>query len=120
MQSTLSISYSPFEPVTEYTSVEDGEIIVLEDTVVRVMHTPGHSEGSVCFFIDSAGVMFSGDTLFSGSIGRTDFIGSDNAKMKESLRKIAAIEGEYKVMTGHGGSTLLSREKALNPFFRSM
>ena len=83
------------------------------------LHTPGHSKGSCCliFSYDNARYMFSGDMLFSGSIGRTDLRGSDISSMLSSIALLKGIKGQYEVYPGHGPATMLQREKATNPFF---
>lgn len=83
---------------------------------ISVLHTPGHTPGSVCLCCENA--MFSGDTLFAGSIGRTDFPGSNPAKMLDSLNRLKALEKNYTVYPGHGESTTLDEEKRYNPFLR--
>ena len=89
-------------------------IVTIAGMEVKVLHTPGHSEGSVCYFIEEA--LFSGDTLFNLSIGRTDFPGSDWGQMKKTLEKIKLIEGDYMVYSGHGNSTSLAYEVDNNPY----
>lgn len=79
-----------------------------------VLETPGHTQGCVCLLMQN--VMFSGDTLFYGSIGRTDLSDSDPEKMKESLQKLMALETDYHVLPGHGPSTTLLEEKKNNPY----
>ncbi len=79
---------------------------------LRVLHTPGHSPGSVCFVGD--GFLLSGDTLFSGGIGRTDFPGSDPEQMRSSLRRLVSLPGDYTVWPGHGGATTLEHERSGN------
>jgi len=91
--------------------VDDGDEIF----GLKVMHTPGHSRGSVCFLTEDE--MFSGDTVFEGTIGRTDFEGGSPEVMRESLRRISALEKDYVIYPGHGGATTLNREKADNPYF---
>lgn len=92
----------------------DGDIIILDDITLKVMHTPGHTKGS-CVLIGED-VIFTGDTIFAGSVGRTDLYGGSSEKMLESAKKIATIEGEYTLLTGHGESTTLSYEKTTNPY----
>jgi len=106
----------PFSPFSADVLLEDGEEIVIEDIKVKVMLTPGHSKGSVCYFIGDR--MFSGDTLFRLSVGRTDFAGGDRTEQINSLKKIASIEGEYEVYPGHGPATRLSFEKQFNPYIK--
>lgn len=110
------ISHSPFNPVTEYTVIHDGDIISDGGYEFRVLHTPGHSMGSVCYICDD--VIFSGDTLFCCSIGRTTFPGSSPELMVKSLEKLYNIDGNYKVLSGHGDKTELEYEKNSNPYLR--
>ena len=95
---------------------EDGDVLSLAGVTLRVMHTPGHTPGSVCLLCGDA--MLSGDTLFAQSCGRTDLPGGDYRKMKESLRRLASLEENYKVLPGHGESSTLSYEKQMNPFLQ--
>ena len=81
----------------------------------RVLHTPGHTPGSVCLLCGD--VLFSGDTLFAGSCGRTDFPKGSHSRMKQSLARLAALEGDLRVLPGHGGETTLERERKYNPYF---
>lgn len=97
--------------------LEDGQEIQVGNARIRVIHTPGHSGGSVCFL--GEGNLFSGDTLFAGSIGRTDFPGSDPKQMKASLQKLWNLPGDYLVYPGHGPETTLSVERLQNPYFRN-
>ena len=83
---------------------------------LSVLHTPGHTPGSVCLIWKDQ--MFSGDTLFEGSCGRVDLPGGDPRVMMESLNRLASLEAEYQVHPGHGGSTTLAREKRYNPYLR--
>lgn len=84
---------------------------------IEVLHTPGHSAGSVCYLID--GVLFSGDTLFQGSIGRTDFPEGSETDMARSLSILRELPGETKVYPGHGPSTTIMQERATNPWMRT-
>jgi glyoxylase-like metal-dependent hydrolase (beta-lactamase superfamily II) len=98
----------------------DGAELDLAGLRLTVDHTPGHTRGSVVFHtaLDEGGrVMFAGDTLFAGSIGRTDLPGGDMGTMVETLRtKILPLDDEVVVLPGHGGSTTIGRERASNPF----
>ena len=95
-----------------------------EDTVsvagldFQILHTPGHTPGSVCLLCD--GVMFSGDTLFAGSCGRTDFPGSNPGDMAVSLKKLKELPGDYRVYPGHAEDTTLSYERENNPYMRGV
>ncbi|MDD4903410.1 MAG: MBL fold metallo-hydrolase [Candidatus Bipolaricaulis sp.] len=91
--------------------LHDGDEVV---PGLRVIHTPGHSPGSVTLVAD--GALFAGDLLFAGSIGRTDFPGGSDEAMEASLRRVVALEGDYTVYPGHGPKTTLARERKTNPF----
>ncbi len=92
----------------------EGDVIQIGDEALTVLETPGHTQGGVCYLGD--GVLFSGDTLFAGSIGRTDLPGGDMAILRRSLTRLASLEGDYTVYSGHGEETTLSYEKASNPY----
>lgn len=93
---------------------KDGDTVTLAGIPFRVLETPGHTPGSVCLMTGAH--LFSGDTLFAGSCGRTDLPGGDSRAMRDSLRKLAALEGDYDVYPGHGSATTLAREKQTNPY----
>ena len=93
-----------------------GDEIRLCGLKIGVLHTPGHTPGSVCLTVEND--MFSGDTLFAGSCGRTDFPGSDYAAMFRSLRLLKQLEKNYTVYPGHGESTTLAAEKLYNPYMQ--
>lgn len=93
---------------------KDGDTVTLAGIPFRVLETPGHTPGSVCLMAGAH--LFSGDTLFAGSCGRTDLPGGDSRAMRDSLRKLAALEGDYDVYPGHGSATTLAREKQTNPY----
>lgn len=94
--------------------VSDKDIITLGETEIKVMSTPGHTKGSVCYICGD--VMFSGDTLFFCSYGRTDFPGGDSREMMQSLKKIADIKENLTVYPGHDRQTTLDFERANNPY----
>lgn len=96
--------------------VKDGDKVDLAGMRFDVIEVPGHTEGSVLYLCDQ--MMFSGDTLFYRSIGRTDLPGGDWNEMQDSLRKILDLNSDYHVLPGHGPSTILSNEKERNPFFQ--
>ena len=95
----------------------DGDQLKLAGLDIGVIHTPGHTPGSVCLLCETS--IFSGDTLFQGSCGRTDLPGGDWATIIRSLHRLAAIEGNFWVFSGHGSSTTLREEKKYNPYMRS-
>lgn len=105
-----------YQPVTEYQTVKDNAVLEIGDKKIQVMHTPGHTSGSVCYLMEDR--MFSGDTLFKGNIGRTD-LGGNVRDMRDSLRKLAALEQDYRVYPGHFGESTLNAEKQSNPYLRN-
>lgn len=86
----------------------------LAGLAIRVLPTPGHTPGSVCLLVEDT--MFSGDTLFQGSCGRTDLPGGSWEQIAASLKTLAALPGDYRVLPGHGGETTLDRERQSNPY----
>lgn len=94
----------------------DGEVVPLGGLKVEVLHTPGHTRGSVSLRCRDA--LFTGDTLFAGSMGRTDFPGGSDSQMMDSLHRLGELEGDYRVFPGHGDFTTLERERAENPYLR--
>ena len=95
---------------------EEGEKICAGGLTFTVMETPGHTWGSVCYLCGDA--MFSGDTLFEGSWGRTDLSGGDGQTLALSLERLGELEGDYTVYPGHGGTTTLTKERKTNPYMR--
>lgn len=94
----------------------DNEEIVIGNETIRVIHTPGHSPGSVCFLLDS--MVFVGDTLFAGSIGRTDLYGGSYDTLIHSIKtRLFTLEDHVVVYPGHGTFTTIGKEKRHNPFF---
>jgi hydroxyacylglutathione hydrolase len=79
---------------------------------LEVLHTPGHTEGSVCLLAREAGVLLSGDTLFAGAWGRTDLTGGSEAAMADSLARLARLEPSLSVLPGHGATTTIERERS--------
>jgi len=98
----------------------DADIKVNDRLVGKALHTPGHSPGSTCFLFESVKVLFSGDTLFKGSVGRTDLWGGDKKALLNSIKtKIYPLSDDVVVISGHGSSTTIAHEKQYNPFVRS-
>lgn len=87
---------------------------------LKVIDTPGHTPGGVCYHFTESGVLFSGDTLFASSVGRTDFPGGDMVLLMKSLRLLAELPDETVVVPGHGPETTIGREKAENPYLRTV
>ena len=101
---------------TEVWFCEEGGTIHAGGLTFTVYETPGHTWGSVCYLCENA--LFSGDTLFAGSCGRTDLPGGDWNTILQSLARLKDLESEYQVYPGHGESTTLLREKRYNPYMR--
>ncbi|MBQ9988889.1 MAG: MBL fold metallo-hydrolase [Clostridia bacterium] len=110
----LSAYFGLPETITDSIPVQEGDVIDLEPLSFSVLHTPGHTAGSVCYQI--GGLLFTGDTLFCGGAGRTDFPTGNSAALHRSLNRLITLNGEWRVLPGHGEETLLSRERAHNPF----
>lgn len=96
--------------------VKDGDEITLGNTKIKVMATPGHTSGSVCYIAENC--IFSGDTLFYCSCGRTDFPSGSPEQMMSSLQKLKSLDGDYKVYTGHNNLTTLDFERKNNPYMK--
>jgi len=105
-----------YQPVSADRLLQDGDTVSVDEITFTVVHTPGHTPGSVCYRAE--GILFSGDTLFAGSIGRTDFPNGSYAEMEASLKKLTALEGDYTVLSGHGEKTTLDWERQHNPYIR--
>lgn len=108
---------SGMQPIDNSTPLADGQVLTVAGLQLRVVHAPGHSPG--CVMLVGDGVVFSGDVLFRGSIGRTDLPDSDPAQMHESLRgPVWELADELQVLPGHGAATTVAHERATNPFLR--
>ena len=94
----------------------EGDFVEAAGLSFKVLHTPGHTPGSICLLCENA--MFSGDTLFWGSCGRTDLPGGSWATIRKSLLRLADLSGDYDVYPGHGDSTTLAFERKMNPYMR--
>lgn len=95
----------------------DGETFREAGFEIRLLHTPGHTEGSCCYYLPEEAVLFSGDTLFAGSVGRTDFPTSSGADMRKSLQRLLSeLPADTRVCPGHGEETTIAYEKRYNPF----
>ena len=94
----------------------EGDFVELAGLSFKVLHTPGHTPGSVCLMCEN--VLFSGDTLFWGSCGRTDLPGGSWSTIRVSLKRLADLPGDYEVYPGHGDATRLSFERKMNPYMQ--
>ena len=102
--------------VEDLKSYDEGDVLPLGSLEIQVMHTPGHSPGSVTLKVGD--VLFTGDTLFCGSCGRTDLRGGSYAQIMQSLKRLGELEGNYHVCPGHDVTSTLERERKNNPFLR--
>ena len=102
--------------LAETRDLADGDCLDFDGLRFTVMHSPGHSPGSVCFRCGD--LLFAGDTLFAGACGRTDLPGGSWEDMAASLRRLAALDGDYAVYPGHGEATTLAVERAENPYMQ--
>ncbi len=98
--------------------LSDGDVVEFGNVALKVMHTPGHTMGCICLVGDK--VIFSGDTLFAGSIGRTDFPESSPRDMDVSLRKLLDLPDGLLVYPGHGEVSLMAQERRVNPFLQGL
>lgn len=98
-------------------TVKDREELSIAGFAIRVLHTPGHTQGSVCYYFPEERALISGDTLFAQSVGRTDFPTSDVRKMRQSVRMLLeTLPADTRVFPGHMGDTTIGYEKRYNPF----
>ncbi len=110
-QLPLSMTHIPVFCTDTYA---DGDKITMDSITFQVLHTPGHSAGSVCLW--AGDVLFTGDTLFRGSCGRTDFPTGSYAQMLQSLARLYRLPGNLKVLPGHGELSMLECEREKNPY----
>ena len=96
--------------------LKDGEVVTVGSVNLKVIKTPGHTIGGCCFYSEEDGVLFSGDTLFYESVGRTDFETGDVTALKQSVAKLLKLPDDVKVYPGHGEFTTIGHEKMYNPF----
>ena len=96
--------------------LKDGQELSLGDLKFKIIETPGHTKGGVCILIEN--ILFSGDTLFLGSMGRTDFPGGDEKEIFSSLKKLMQLPDETIVLPGHGPKTTIGYERKYNPYVR--
>ena len=102
----------PIPPSVPAVDLAEGGEIRFGDLQLRVLHTPGHTEGSVCLYDADGGYLYSGDTLFAGGWGRVDLPGGSAEAMASSIARLAGMEDPLRVMPGHGAATTIGRERA--------
>ena len=108
-----------FAPPDQYSDLAHGDRLPLAGMTIEVRHTPGHTPGHCVFVIEEEGVLFSGDQLFAGSIGRTDLPGGDFKALMESMEtEVLTLPDDTRVLPGHGPETTVGRERRVNPFLQ--
>ena len=113
------IGIPPPETAPPDEGLKDGQLVGLEHYPAQVLHTPGHTQGSICLHFAPLKLLIAGDTLFAGSIGRTDFPGGNFDQIIASLRsRLLTLPDETKVLPGHGPATTIGEERASNPFLQ--
>jgi glyoxylase-like metal-dependent hydrolase (beta-lactamase superfamily II) len=109
---------NPLAEVKDLRTISDGDVLEFAGFRIEVQHTPGHTPGHCCFRTDA--LVLSGDLVFAGSIGRSDFANSSPSDMTQSLRRFLELPDELPVWPGHGPETTVARERATNPFLRDL
>ena len=105
------------EPLTIDRNLVEGDTLTLGDETIQVLHVPGHSPGGLAFYLPQSALLLSGDTIFNGSVGRTDLWGGNMVQLLESIReKIFPLPDETIIASGHGPTTTIADEKRFNPF----
>jgi hydroxyacylglutathione hydrolase len=100
-------------------TLEDGRVILISGLSGNILHTPGHTQGSVCLHLPAENLLLAGDTLFAGSVGRTDLPGGDGPMLIRSIHeRLMPLPDETVVIPGHGGRTTIGEEREMNPFLR--
>jgi glyoxylase-like metal-dependent hydrolase (beta-lactamase superfamily II) len=111
---------NPLAPAKDLRTVADGDVLRVAGIEIEVVHTPGHTPGHCIFRIDADAVCCSGDLVFAGSIGRSDFPNSSPDAMRRSLGRFLELSDEVRVLPGHGPDTTVGRERASNPFLQGL
>lgn len=109
---------NPLTEVKDLRTIADGDVLEFAGLRIDVQHTPGHTPGHCCFHTDA--FVLSGDLVFAGSIGRSDFSNSSPPDMERSLRRFLELPDDVPVWPGHGPETTVGRERASNPFLRGL
>lgn len=121
VEALMGISLADALPVPQFESLADGQRTPFAGIDFDVVHTPGHTPGHVCFRVANEGVLFSGDQLFAGSIGRTDLPGGSYEQLMDSMvSKVLTLDDEVIVFPGHGPGTTVGRERRTNPFLQGL
>ena len=110
-----------FAPPEQYSDLAHGDRLPLAGMTFEVRHTPGHTPGHCVFVVEDEGLLFSGDQLFAGSIGRTDLPGGDFKALMQSMEtEVLTLPDETRVLPGHGPETTVGRERRVNPFLKDI
>jgi len=117
-QLCVSWGFSPEDFPEPERTLSDGDTLSVGTLSFKVLHTPGHTPGSIC--LHGENMLFSGDTLFRGSVGRTDLNGGDARLLSRSLERLRLLSPETKVMCGHDGETSIAEEMRYNPFLKEI
>ncbi len=116
MRAVFGFVDKEYEPPVERRSIRDGQVLSIGGIDLTVLHTPGHTPGHCCFH-SSEGILWSGDQLFAGSIGRTDLPGGNTLQLAASMRdKVMTLADDVRVLPGHGPGTTVGHERTTNPF----
>ncbi|MGC2062951.1 MAG: MBL fold metallo-hydrolase [Thermodesulfovibrionales bacterium] len=110
----ISWGFSPDDFPADFQTVKEGEKISVGGLSLEVIHTPGHTPGCICLYGNK--MLFTGDTLFKGSVGRTDLPGGNTNRLMDSLKKLTALPSETRVLCGHGEETTIGQELKRNPY----
>jgi len=116
-------SYPPYygstkQPNNINSDIKDGDVLEFGSLKLKIIETPGHSPGGVCYYNEENDILFSGDTLFASSVGRADLPGGDWEVLMSSLDKLMNLGDDIKVYAGHGSATTIGRERRSNPYLR--
>lgn len=111
----LELDFTPYTGTFEY--IDEGDTVRFGDSSLNVLHTPGHTEGCVCFYNEEEKLLFSGDTLFQGSVGRTDHPKGNFQTLLQSIDRLAQLPDGTQIYPGHGYPTTMADEHRINPFF---
>lgn len=114
---SVSLCFKKLDEMIPDVLVKDGDIIEEAELSLKVLDTPGHTAGGVCYVLEESKAILAGDTIFCGSVGRTDLSGGDMGTLIASIRnKLFAMEGDYILLPGHGNATSLEYERQHNPY----
>jgi len=117
-RSCIGAQDAPMMEIRPDVLLEDGDVIQLGESRLRAIAAPGHSPGGICFLDEADGLLFTGDTLFREEVGRDDLPGGNWAALVASIQRLYALEGDCRVLPGHGPASGLAHERANNPYVK--